>query len=69
MNALVGRKAKANFSADGVCVGLLRTVRRQQGPHDGARQDGGDFASAGPCRHLGRGLKFEGLQDSSVELQ
>ena len=69
MNALVGRKAKANFSVDGVYAGIRRAVRRQQGPHDGARQDGGDFAGAGPCRHLGRGLKFEGLQDSSVELQ
>jgi hypothetical protein len=68
MNALVGRKAKANFSADGVYAGIRRAVRRQ-GPHDGARQDGRDLGGAGICRHLGRGIEFEVHQDRSGELQ
>jgi hypothetical protein len=46
MNALVGQKAKVNFSL----FGSLRKL----GADDGGRKDGRDFASAGAGRHLGR---------------
>ena len=44
MNALVGKEAKANCS-------LFWRIR-DEGPDDGSRKDGGDFASAGAGAHL-----------------
>jgi hypothetical protein len=61
MNALVGKEAKANCS-------LFWRIR-DEGPDDGSRKDGGDFASAGAGAHLRGRRQFEVLHDGSEELQ
>ena len=59
MNALVGQKAKANFS--------VSRLLRAEGSDDGGREDGGDFASTGAGGHLCRRCEFEVLHDGSKE--
>ena len=59
MNALVGQKAKVNFSLFG---GL-----RKLGADDRGRKNCRDLGSAGAGRHLGRWTKFDVVHDGSGE--
>lgn len=61
MNALVGQKAKANFS---LFLALSKLTA-----DDDSRKDRRDFAGACAGRHLGRGFEFDVLHDGSGELQ
>jgi hypothetical protein len=61
MNALVGQKAKSNFS--------LFLIVASECADDGSGEDGGDFAGTGAGGHLRGGGEFEVLHDGSKELQ
>lgn len=61
MNALVGRKAKVNFS--------LVLLARELCADDCGGQDASDLAGAGRCRHLCRRGEFDVLHDGFQELQ
>jgi hypothetical protein len=65
MNALVGQEAKA-FRCR---IGSLFWLIRDEGPDDGGRKDGGDFASTGAGADLRGRCEFEVLHDGSEELQ
>lgn len=61
MNALVGHKAKANFS--------LFLIFPKPGTNNGRRKDGCNFTNSGGPRHLGGVREFDILHDCSMELQ